>query len=39
MKLEHAIAAPRDGVVAALRIEPGQQAATSQVLVTLEPQA
>jgi geranyl-CoA carboxylase alpha subunit len=36
MKLEHAIAAARDGVVRAIHVQPGQQAATSQVLVTLE---
>jgi len=37
MKLEHALAAARDGVVRAIHVEPGQQAATSQVLVSLEP--
>ncbi|HSV53349.1 MAG TPA: biotin carboxylase N-terminal domain-containing protein [Burkholderiaceae bacterium] len=36
MKLEHALAAARDGLVKAVHVEPGQQAATSQVLVTLE---
>jgi geranyl-CoA carboxylase alpha subunit len=36
MKLEHALAATRDGVVRAVHVETGQQAATSQVLVTLE---
>jgi len=36
MKLEHALAAPRDAVVQSVRVEPGQQAATSQVLVTFE---
>jgi geranyl-CoA carboxylase alpha subunit len=36
MKLEHAVAAVRDGVVRAIHVQPGQQAATSQVLVTLE---
>jgi geranyl-CoA carboxylase alpha subunit len=39
MKLEHALAATRDGIVRALHVEPGQQAATSQVLVSLEPAA
>ena len=37
MKLEHALAAPRDGVVLALRVEAGQQVAPGQVLVQLEP--
>jgi 3-methylcrotonyl-CoA carboxylase alpha subunit/geranyl-CoA carboxylase alpha subunit len=36
MKLEHALAAPRDGVIKAMHVEAGQQAATSQVLVTFE---
>jgi geranyl-CoA carboxylase alpha subunit len=36
MKLEHALGASRDGVVKAVHVEPGQQAATSQVLVTFE---
>ncbi|HSH89520.1 MAG TPA: biotin/lipoyl-containing protein, partial [Ramlibacter sp.] len=36
MKLEHALAASRDGVVKAVHVEAGQQAATSQVLVTFE---
>ena len=36
MKLEHALSAARDGTVRSVHIEPGQQAATSQVLVTLE---
>jgi 3-methylcrotonyl-CoA carboxylase alpha subunit/geranyl-CoA carboxylase alpha subunit len=33
MKLEHAIAAPRDALVQAVRVEPGQQVAPGQVLV------
>jgi 3-methylcrotonyl-CoA carboxylase alpha subunit/geranyl-CoA carboxylase alpha subunit len=37
MKLEHALAASRDGVVRSVHVAPGQQAATSQVLVTFEP--
>jgi biotin carboxyl carrier protein len=37
MKLEHSLTAARDGVVRAIHIAPGQQAAASQVLVTLEP--
>lgn len=37
MKLEHALAAARDGVVQSLHVEPGQQAATAQVLLKLEP--
>ena len=37
MKLEHALTASRDGIVKSLHVEPGQQAATSQVLLTLEP--
>ncbi|MBI5279761.1 MAG: ATP-grasp domain-containing protein [Burkholderiales bacterium] len=36
MKLEHSIAATRSGVVRTIHVQPGQQAATSQVLVTLE---
>jgi 3-methylcrotonyl-CoA carboxylase alpha subunit/geranyl-CoA carboxylase alpha subunit len=36
MKLEHALGASRDGVVKSVHVEPGQQAATSQVLVTFE---
>jgi 3-methylcrotonyl-CoA carboxylase alpha subunit/geranyl-CoA carboxylase alpha subunit len=39
MKLEHALAAARDGVVKAVHVEPGQQAATAQVLVSFEAQA
>jgi geranyl-CoA carboxylase alpha subunit len=37
MKLEHALAATRDGIVKSLHVEAGQQAATSQVLVSFEP--
>ncbi len=36
MKLEHALAASRDGVVKSVAVEVGQQAATAQVLVTFE---
>jgi geranyl-CoA carboxylase alpha subunit len=36
MKLEHALAAGRDGTVLSLHVEAGQQVATSQVLVTFE---
>jgi 3-methylcrotonyl-CoA carboxylase alpha subunit/geranyl-CoA carboxylase alpha subunit len=36
MKLEHALAAPRDGVVQAIAVECGQQLATSQILMRLE---
>lgn len=36
MKLEHALAASRDGVVKAVHVQAGQQACTSQVLVTFE---
>jgi geranyl-CoA carboxylase alpha subunit len=36
MKLEHSLAAARDAVVKAIHVAPGQQAATSQVLVTFE---
>jgi geranyl-CoA carboxylase alpha subunit len=39
MKLEHALAAPRDGVIATLRVAAGQQVASGQLLVTLEPAA
>jgi 3-methylcrotonyl-CoA carboxylase alpha subunit/geranyl-CoA carboxylase alpha subunit len=37
MKLEHALAAGRDGTVRSLHVEPGQQVATAQLLVSLEP--
>jgi 3-methylcrotonyl-CoA carboxylase alpha subunit/geranyl-CoA carboxylase alpha subunit len=36
MKLEHALAAGRDGTVLSLHVAAGQQVATSQVLVTFE---
>ena len=36
MKLEHVLGAARDGVVKSVHVAPGQQAATSQVLVTFE---
>jgi geranyl-CoA carboxylase alpha subunit len=36
MKLEHALAASRDGVIKTVHVAAGQQAATSQVLVTFE---
>ncbi len=36
MKLEHALAASRDGVVKTVHVEAGQQAATAQVLVSFE---
>jgi 3-methylcrotonyl-CoA carboxylase alpha subunit/geranyl-CoA carboxylase alpha subunit len=36
MKLEHALSAARDGVVASVHITAGEQAATSQVLVRFE---
>jgi geranyl-CoA carboxylase alpha subunit len=36
MKLEHSLAAARDGVVKTIHVQPGQQAATAQVLVTFE---
>jgi geranyl-CoA carboxylase alpha subunit len=36
MKLEHALGAARDGVIKAVHVEAGQQAATSQILVTFE---
>jgi 3-methylcrotonyl-CoA carboxylase alpha subunit/geranyl-CoA carboxylase alpha subunit len=36
MKLEHALAAARDGIVRSLHVEAGQQVGTAQVLVTLE---
>jgi 3-methylcrotonyl-CoA carboxylase alpha subunit/geranyl-CoA carboxylase alpha subunit len=39
MKLEHSLAAARDAVIKTIHVEPGQQAATSQVLVTFEPSA
>jgi geranyl-CoA carboxylase alpha subunit len=36
MKLEHVLGASRSGVIKAVHVEPGQQAVTSQVLVTFE---
>ena len=36
MKLEHVLGAARDGVIKSVHVAPGQQAATSQVLVTFE---
>jgi 3-methylcrotonyl-CoA carboxylase alpha subunit/geranyl-CoA carboxylase alpha subunit len=36
MKLEHALAAPRDAVVRSVQVEPGQQVATARVLLTFE---
>jgi 3-methylcrotonyl-CoA carboxylase alpha subunit/geranyl-CoA carboxylase alpha subunit len=36
MKLEHAVCATRDAVVAAVEVAPGQQAATGQVLLRFE---
>ena len=36
MKLEHALAASRDGIVKAVMVETGRQATASQVLVTFE---
>jgi len=36
MKLEHAINAPHDAVLAAVMVESGQQAATGQVLLRFE---
>jgi geranyl-CoA carboxylase alpha subunit len=36
MKLEHELGAVRDGVIKSVHVAPGQQAATSQVLVTFE---
>ena len=38
MKLEHALAAGRAGIVKAVQVEAGQQAATGQLLVTFEAQ-
>ncbi len=36
MKLEHSLAAAHDATVKAVLVAPGQQAATSQVLVSFE---
>jgi len=36
MKLEHSLAAQRDGVIKAIHVQPGQQAGAAQVLVTFE---
>jgi geranyl-CoA carboxylase alpha subunit len=37
MKLEHALGAVRDGTIRTLHVEPGQQVAAAQLLVSLEP--
>ncbi|MEM9784222.1 MAG: biotin carboxylase N-terminal domain-containing protein [Pseudomonadota bacterium] len=37
MKMEHALTAPRDGMVASLHAEPGQQVAEGALIVSLEP--
>ena len=39
MKMEQAVVAPRDGVVAALHAVEGTQVDTGSVLVILEPEA
>jgi len=39
MKLEHSLPAVRDAVIKAIHVQPGQQAATAQVLVTFEAMA
>jgi len=39
MKLEHALAAPRDGVVASVVVDAGQQLSTGQLLLSLAPEA
>jgi 3-methylcrotonyl-CoA carboxylase alpha subunit len=39
MKMEHEILAPRDGIVAAVLVKPGEQVATRRLLVELEPLA
>ncbi|UUZ65864.1 acetyl-CoA carboxylase biotin carboxyl carrier protein subunit [Polaromonas sp. P1-6] len=36
MKLEHSLAATRDATVKTVLVEPGQQAATLQLLLTFE---
>src|SRR6185369_4225320 len=36
MKLEHSLAASRNAVIKTIHVQPGQQAATQQVLVTFE---
>ena len=37
MKLEHALCAPRDGIVKGVQVEVGQQLATGQMLLSFEP--
>jgi geranyl-CoA carboxylase alpha subunit len=39
MKMQHEIRAQRDGIVGKVLVEPGQQVATRQLLVELEPQS
>jgi biotin carboxyl carrier protein len=38
MKMEHALAAPRDGTIAELAVSPGDQVADGDLLVSLEPE-
>jgi len=38
MKMEHEVAAPHDGVVRAVSVEPGQQVNAGDVLVVLDEQ-
>jgi 3-methylcrotonyl-CoA carboxylase alpha subunit/geranyl-CoA carboxylase alpha subunit len=37
MKLEHALAAPRDGTVQSIAVQPGQQVASAQLLLSFAP--
>ena len=39
MKIEHQIAAPRDGALASVAVAPGQQVGPGQVLVIFEAEA
>ena len=39
MKIEHQIAAPRDGTLASVSVAPGQQVGPGQVLVIFEAEA
>ena len=39
MKMEHVLRAPRDGVVAAVAVQPGDQVTAGALMVSLEPEA
>jgi 3-methylcrotonyl-CoA carboxylase alpha subunit len=38
MKMEHSLQAPRDGIVAEMRVVEGAQVASGDILIALEPE-